>query len=180
MPWGMQRRHARIWADAAGETRWLAAVLWLDGVFHWTRWRCDDALWSQLLHRLDHIIGTQEMLAVILAMYTWMDLLEGVVVTIYTDNEGVRYSLISGTSRLPEVALSVARFWQLAAGERWGVLMRRVESKANIADGSTRDNLKFVLKLVANWTVPTLPGWVFDLWRYDGHAADLTVVRSMG
>ncbi len=91
------------------------------------------------------------MLAVILALYTWMDLLDGVVVTIYTDNEGVRYSLISGTSRLPEVALSVARFWQLAADKRWGMLMRRVESKANIADGPTRDNLKFVLKLVSVW-----------------------------
>ncbi len=69
MPWGTCRRHARIWVDAAGETRWLAAVLWLDGVFYWTRWRCDDALWSQLLHGLDHNIGTQEMLAVILALY---------------------------------------------------------------------------------------------------------------
>ncbi len=180
MPWGMCRRHARIWADAAGETRWLAAVLWLDGVFYWTRWRCDDALWSQLLHRLDHNIGTQEMLAVILALYTWMDLLDGVVVTIYTDNEGVRYSLISGTSRLPEVALSAARFWQLATDRRWGILIRRVESKSNIADGPTRDNLKLVRKLVATWSVPALPEWAFDLWRYDGHAADLTVVRLMG
>ena len=120
------------------------------------------------------------MLAVILAMYTWMHLLDGVVVTIYTDNEGVRYSLISGTSRLPEVALSAARFWQLATDRRWGILIRRVESKSNIADGPTRDNLKLVQKLVATWSAPALPEWAFDLWRYDGHAADLTVVRSLG
>ncbi len=135
---------------------------------------------GQLLPRLDHNIGTQEMLAVVLALYTWMDLLDGVVVRIYTDNEGVRYSLISGTSRLPEVALSVARFWQLAADKRWGVLMRRVESKANLADGPTRDDLRYVLKLKAIWAVPVLPDWVFNLWRYDGHAADLTVVRTLG
>ena len=116
----------------------------------------------------------------VLALYTWMDLLDGVVVTIYTDNEGVRYSLISGTSRLPEVALSVARFWQLAADKRWGVLMRRVESAANLADGPTRDDLRYVLQLKALWTVPVLPDWVFNFWRYDGHAADLTVVRTLG
>ena len=39
MPWGLKRRHARIWVDAAGETLCLAAVLWLGGRF-WTRWRC--------------------------------------------------------------------------------------------------------------------------------------------
>ena len=76
--------------------------------------------------------------------------------------------------------MSVARFWQLAADRRWGILIRRVESNADIADGPTGDNLKFVLKLVATWTVPALLEWVFDLWRYDGHAADLTVVHSMG
>ena len=92
----------------------------------------------------------------------------------------MRYSLISGTSRLPEVALSVARFWQLAAEKRWGVLMRRVESAANLADGPTRDNLKFVKKLNVWWTDSVLPGWAFDLWRYDGHAADLAVVRTLG
>ena len=137
-------------------------------------------MWSQLLHRLDHNIGTQEALAAVLALHTWMGLLDGVVIRVYTDNGGVRYSLISGTSRLPEVALSVARFWQLAADKRWGVLMRRVESKANLADGPTRDDLRHVLKLKAIWTVPVLPDWVFNLWRYDGHAADLTVVRTLG
>ena len=59
-------------------------------------------MWSQLLHRLDHNIGTQEMLAVVLALYAWMDLLDGVVVTICTDNEGARYCRlrVSGGWRL--------------------------------------------------------------------------------
>ena len=78
-----------------------------------------------------------------------MNLRDDVVVTIYTDNAGC--SLISGNSRLPEIALSVARFWQQAADRRWGILIRRVESNADIADGPTGDNLKFVLKLVASW-----------------------------
>ena len=58
--------------------------------------------------------------------------------------------------------------------------MRRVDSKANLADGPTRDNLRYVLKLMAGWTVPVLPDWVFNFWRFDGQAADLTVVRTLG
>ncbi len=109
-----------------------------------------------------------------------MEGLDDAAITVYTDNEGVRYSLISGTSRLPEVALSVARFWQLAAERRWGFLMGRVESAANLADWPTRENLKYVWKLKAWWTASVLTDWVFDLWRHDGHAADLTVVRTLG
>ena len=82
----------------------------------------------------------------ILGLSTWLEDLKGAVVTICTDNEGVRYSLLSGTSKLPEVALSVARFWHVVSDVQIGVLIRRVESKANIADGPTRD----VLKLFAN------------------------------
>ncbi len=43
---------------------------------------------GQLLPRLDHNIGTQEMLAVVLSLFTWMDLLDGVVVMICTDTGG--------------------------------------------------------------------------------------------
>ena len=164
-----------MWTDAAGESRWLAAVVLVDGVFHWSRWKCDDRLWALLLPRLDHNIGTQEMMAVILGVYTWLDTLRDAVLTVYVDNEGVRYSMISGTSRLPEVTLSVARLWHLVADVRMGLLVRRVESKANLADGPTRENLKYLEMLHAIGCRPVLPEWVFDLWRYDGHAQDLCV-----
>ena len=65
-------------------------------------------------------------MAVMLGVYTWLDDLRDVVLTVYVDNEGVRYSMISGTSRLPEVALSVARLWHLVADVRVGLLVRRV------------------------------------------------------
>ena len=115
------------------------------------------------------------MVAVVLGTYTWLEDLRDVVLTVYVDNEGVRYSMISGTSKLPEVALSVARMWHLVADVKVGLLVRRVESKSNVADGPTRENLNYLQKLGAIECAPVLPQWVFDLWRYDGHASDLTV-----
>ena len=129
--------------------------------------------------RLDHNIGTQECLAVILGLYTWLEDLEGAVVTIYTDNEGVRYSLLSVTSKLPEVALSVARFWHVVSDVQIGVLIRGVESKANVADGPTRDVLNILQKLGAIEVRPVLPRWILDLWRYTGLADDLTAVACV-
>ena len=63
----------------------------------------------------------------------------------------------------------------LVADVRVGLLLRRVESEANLADGPTRGNLKCLNKLNAEWHALVLPEWVFDLWRYDGHAVDLCV-----
>ena len=114
-------------------------------------------------------------MAVMLGVYTWLDDLRDAVLAVYVDNEGVRYSMISGTSRLPEVALSVARLWHLVADVRVGLLVRRVESKANLADGPTRENLKYMTYLNAKWCALVLPGLVFNLWRYDGHVVDLCV-----
>ena len=65
-------------------------------------------------------------MVVVLGVYTWLGDLRDVVLTVYVDHEGVRYSMLSGASRLPEVALSVARLWHLVADVRVGLLVRRL------------------------------------------------------
>ena len=122
-------------------------------------------MWNLLTYREDNQIGVQEALAVILGMFSWHSWLEGAAVTIYVDNEGVRYALISGTSRCKEIAPLVARMWHQAAQSRWGLLFRRVESKANVADGPTRDDFKYLEALQAKWWPPQLPPWIDDLWE---------------
>ena len=104
-------------------------------------------------------------MAVILGLFSWHSWLQGAAVTIYVDNEGVRYALISGTSRCEEIALLVARMWHEAAQRGWGLLFRRVESKANLADGPTRDDFKHLEALQASWWPPELPHWIDDLWE---------------
>ena len=80
------------------------------------------------------------------------------------DNEGARYALISGTSKCQEVSMLVARMWHEAAQNRWGLLFRRVESKANVADGPTRENLEILERLGAIWCEPMMPSWITNLW----------------
>ena len=133
-------------------------------------------LWAQLKDRLDQNIGIQECLAVILGCFAWFEDLAGVAITIYVDNEAVRYSLIKGTSKSPEVAAISARFCQLVATQRWGVLIRRVESKANVADGPFRKHWDVIREIHVEWARPVMPRWVFDLWGYFGPVIDLSVL----
>ena len=58
------RPTVRTWTDAAGASRWLAAVAWTGSRWLWTRLRVPDAVWAQLLPRNDEHIGMQELLAV--------------------------------------------------------------------------------------------------------------------
>ena len=57
-----------------------------------------------------------------------------------------------------------ARMWHEAAKNRWGLLFRRVESKANVADGPTREKLEILVKLGAEWCEPLMPHWMRNLW----------------
>ena len=114
--------------------------------------------------REDNQIGVQEAMAVVLWLFSRLTWLEATAIAIYVDNEGVRYSLISGTSKGKEIALMVARMWHEAAVQRWGLLFRRVESKANLADGPTRDDFSHLQDLGAEWKEPQMPDWFCFLW----------------
>ena len=65
------RRHVRTWSDAAGASRWIAAVMEEDGAFWWTRLLVPPEIWEQLLPREDDQIGVQECLGIALALETF-------------------------------------------------------------------------------------------------------------
>ena len=96
-------------------------------------------------------------------LHTYFGWLGGAAISIYVDNEEVRYSLISGTSRCKGLALMIARMWQVAAIHKWELLFRRAETKSNLADGPTRDEFKFLIILKAIWCSPALPDWLHNL-----------------
>ena len=95
-------------------------------------------MWDLLAPRDDNQIGVREAMAVFLGLLSWLEWLEGAAITVNVDNEGVRYAVISGTSKCKEVALMVAEMWHDAAIQTWGPLFRRVKTKANLADGPAR------------------------------------------
>ena len=159
------RQHVRTWSDAAGASQWVAAVLQVGPLWYWTRIQTPDWLWQQLLTREDHQIGFQELLGVLLAMATFMPWLQGKLWTAYLDNDGVLAALVNGAGGGPEVHMAIGHFWLLMAKMQVGFYGARVESKANLADGPTRDSFEDLGKLGAVFVEPLLPEWLQDMWR---------------
>ncbi len=58
----------------------------------------------------------------------------------------------------------IGQLWLEFAFSRTGYSGHRVESKANLADGPTRDFFEVLTRLEAVYVEPVLPAWVFDLW----------------
>ena len=58
----------------------------------------------------------------------------------------------------------IGQLWLEWAHMRVGFSGHRVESKANLADGPTRDYYDILHKLGAQFVEPVLPTWVLDLW----------------
>ena len=73
-------------------------------------------------------------------------------------------AIIKGSSRLPEVNSGIGRLWLDMARERIALVLARVESKANVADGPTRDVFDYLDRLDAKYIEPLLPTWCKDLW----------------
>ena len=142
----------------------LAAVLWVDGWFAYTCTQVPQAMWAQFLDRKDHQIGGQEMLAVVLALGTFELQIREALVLLFVDNDGVRESLMRGSSRAAEVNRMAGALWLQLASWRTGLYTARVESKANIADGPTRDDLSLVARLSATFVQPVWPSWAWHFW----------------
>ena len=91
-----RRNHVITWSDAAGASRWIAAVAYCQSSWYWTHVKTPDTIWNQLLQREDNQIGFQEMLSVILAWCTFQDFLHGSLWTSYGDNDGVLHAIANG------------------------------------------------------------------------------------
>ena len=161
---GVDLPQVRLWTDAAGESRMIAAVMEIAGKWYYTYMKVPDDVWDQFLQRNDHQIGVQEMLAVVLAVYTFHSWLLESRITNFIDNNGVLMSIIKGSARCPEVAAMIARLWAWMAMAASAYVVGRVESKANIADGPTRDRFVLLQRLQAQYVSPILPQWASDLW----------------
>ena len=78
-----------MWTDAAGASKGLAAVLWFEGRFYFTAAKTPDHVWTQFIPRGDNQIGCQEMLAVVLGLCTFADLIRDLLLLGFVDNDGV-------------------------------------------------------------------------------------------
>ena len=121
-------------------------------------------IWDQLLDRSDNQIGYQEFLAVILGLHTFG--LCDCLLWSFIDNQGVLSSLVKGSCGNPEINLAIGHFWMTMCNNHIGFCACRVESKANLADGPTRESLEWTTRLDADFVAPRLPDWAFELWSW--------------
>ena len=70
-PASLHHRRVNAWTDAAGATRWLAAVIRADDKWFNTRVQVPSHVWAQFLPREDEQIGMQELLAIPLLLCTF-------------------------------------------------------------------------------------------------------------
>ena len=107
------------WTDASGDGGGFAAVENSAGTRYYTALVVPDSVTNQLLHREDAQINFLEMLAVVLLVETFVDLLSCNAVFCFIDNSGVLASLTKGSCRAPETNMLIGRLWLLAAQHSW-------------------------------------------------------------
>ena len=161
---GCSRPQVITWSDAAGASRWIAAVVHVNGTFYWTRMLTPQAIWDQLIPRDDNQIGAQEFLGLLLALGSFTRFLQNCLWTAYLDNDGVMFTVRAGGGHCPEIQLALGKFWLCMAKLGVDLFAARVESKANVADGPTREDLTQLLELGAEFVTPVLPSWIYNIW----------------
>ena len=157
-----------MWTDASGESRTLSAVCLklLGGAPFWyfTYLRTPEVIWDQLIDREDHQIGYQEFLGVLLGFESFG--LQNVLACVFIDNQGVLKSILKGSSRHPEMNMGIGKLWLEMACRQIACFAAHVESKANIADGPSRNDFTLLRNLNALHLPPKLPKWAAEVWKW--------------
>ena len=141
-------------------------MLCVGGRWLWTRYWLPDSVWEQLLPQRDDQICMQELLAVPLAYCTFAAVVEGALWFLYVDNQGVLHGLLSGRAGADDLNYAVGQAWLDMTSMGISMTGTRVESKANVADGPTRDYFEILVNKGATFVEPRLPSWVFSLWAW--------------
>ena len=99
-----------------------------------------------------------------LTLTTFKRGLQNQLLTGWQDNQGVLLVVLSGGGRSPEVNATVARIWLLLSEMRCGARFGGVESRSNVADGPSRDDLVWMQRLGARYVEPEVLDWLIDPW----------------
>ena len=124
------------------------------------------SVWECFLARDDDQIGMQELLAIPLAFETFSSEVRNTLSIIFIDNNGVLGGLIRGSCMAADLNQAIGNVWLDIARLQIGLHAVRVESKANIADGPTREFLALLGELGASFVPPKLPDWTMKLWNF--------------
>jgi hypothetical protein len=163
--WQGHRPSVYTWGDAAGVSRWIASVICVDKCWKWCRWLCPQSLWDQLLYRENKQINVQELLSIVLTVYTFQNDIKGRLWCHWCDNDGITATMLQGSACSGDVNQITGKVWLKIASLRSALHLERVESLANVADGPTRDSFKHLEDLKATEVKPIMPWWIDNVWQ---------------
>ena len=121
---------------------------------------------GQLLRRKDEHIAMREFLAIPLLLSTFGSALQGCLLLLAVDNQGVLGAMVSGRAGADDLNIGIGKLWLMVADAGISLHIVRVESKTNVADGPSRDYLDLLRGLNAEFVEPALPSWVRSLWQW--------------
>ena len=96
------------------------------------------------------VIFEAETLAAVMAFMLWSSKFASKRCHLFVDNEGTKFSLISGTSENVTVAELVEQFTAFELRQHCYFWVSRVPSYSNIADAPSRNDLSMLIKVKAN------------------------------
>ena len=99
-------------------------------------------------------MGQLEIFAGPVALDTWASLLQDAQVLHFVDNDSATACLVKGYSPKVDSCKLVGDYWLRAAALKMSGYIDRVERKRNVADGPSRLDLEFVLRLGAVFFPP--------------------------
>ena len=162
------RGHVRCWCDAAGSGK-IAALVSYQGKRWCTRMQIPQVLMNQFMPRRDNFIQQGELLSLILILGTFPDIIARQNVTIYCDNVAVVSAMVNGSADAVDQNMLIGKTWLEVCRLDMGLMLYRVETKANPADEPTREETnsecKVMTHLQAEWRSPTLPSWTERIWQ---------------
>ena len=120
---------------------------------------------SQLAARQVSQIGFQELLGLVLVTGAFPWAVSGSLWVCLCGNNVVLQALSKKKRAQHGYNLLIGIVWLHLADADCDLCVGRVESKANIADGPTRDYLFDLEALGAVFVSPSLPEWIQDVWN---------------
>jgi hypothetical protein len=161
--WPLQtvaRRHMELFCDAEGSPPRLAGILFSERGRTLYAYKHDVSriVIEAYRERNDAQIMTLEIMAILVALTTFSNVLCGASVRVWTDNVGGECTLRKGTAKQEDHNLLVFAVWLQAARIGCSLWFERVGTKDNIADQPSRGYDEAVTMLGARWVEAVVPG----------------------
>ena len=140
--------------DARGVPSRLAAVLYLDGLWHYTDGAPSAEIMKRFVERADNQITSLEMLAISMAIATFSQELHGRKVIVWSDNSGAEAATVKGAAKAWDHNQVIHEVWYQALENRTWLWIERVPSDDNVADLPSREEYQLLQDLSAAWRAP--------------------------